>query len=53
MTQPKLIVALGNVADGFQFIGPFDDEEACIDAVEDFGGDYHFLKLYPATEDLP
>lgn len=53
MTEPKMIVALGNVADGHQFIGPFDDEEACIKAVEDYRGDYHFLKLYPATEDLP
>jgi hypothetical protein len=48
-----MIVALGNVADGHQFIGPFDSEEDCIKAVEDFGGDYHFLPLYAATEDLP
>lgn len=53
MTEPKLVIAIGNVADGHQFIGPFDDVEACIAAVEDFGGEYLFLPLYAATEDLP
>lgn len=53
MTDPKLVVVLGNIADGIQLVGPFDSEEDCIKAVEDFGGDYLFLPIYPATENLP
>lgn len=41
------IVVQGNPVDGFNFVGPFDDDDEAIQAAENEGGDWWVADLEP------